>query len=899
MALPFSFASELAPPLNPGNRHGPFEYGGNLYGVFQDTTNIHVEVWKSTDDGDSWSEADSANHKTFSTVPPGRYLDVVQDRVNSNILHILYSVTSTTSRIVVSQFNMATDAWGATTGLSGPVLNSSTITGNAVVFLAVRSDGDYVVLYNGLTESSMGTAYRRARLIRHEGSTWTEVGIIENDVIAEHRDARAIEMDAADRAYLFYTNTTLSDLRVKTYNSSNALNIAAGTAGTDIDASANVGIYSASHPAWIDTTTDQIVIPYVDSTGDLNLAYADVGDTPSWSTTAITATNDPEYTNSNPASLALDGTTIYAFWPDDTDQDIYRDSGTTAGGFGTDTEWKDAITCNGISIGKITDAVGVLYFDGTTVKYDKHTLVAANTDPRRPVKHTSVNNRGRLKPGRMIQTRGAARVSAEDASTFAKPGRVLIGPDPIARRYVQQPRIGIRQREFVAPPPDRLAPSQLASVNNRGRIHGGQIIQTKGAARISAEDASTFARPYLHVTVNNAGRIRTGRTRILDGARRIGVGDPRTFPGYLTHDPDHQRRIRQALLIQTAGASRVSAEDASTFARPSLLVHDPDPKRRRIPGRITQTLGAHQAVGVADERTFPALVIGSRNHGRRGTVLQLLGGRREGAAPPPEEITRPLHVIADNDHARRIRAALLVLTRGAARTSPSDPRTRPVVIAHDPDARRRWHGGKIIQTLGAQQAVGTGDDRTWALWLSQDRDPKRRLHGGRVIQTLGSQQATGIADERTWPALVLASRNHGRPGLIVRTQGGRVTSATDPRTWPVTLIRGDERRRGGSIRLAWTTKDEPVADTGRTRPVLHVMPPDRRIVRRSSVYLPHTAWVGIVPSASFLAGAPSTAFDAGAPTNANLNAGAPANTFTAGAPATANYLAGEPDYTIS
>lgn len=109
-----------------------------------------------------------------------------------------------------------------------------------------------------------------------------------------------------------------------------------------------------------------ITVPYVDSNGDLREATATTAQNPSWSTAAVATTNGPEYTNANPGALALNGSTLHRFWPDDSTQDIWRNSSID----GTETEWKDAITCNGISIGMITGGIGVLYDDGGTIKYD-------------------------------------------------------------------------------------------------------------------------------------------------------------------------------------------------------------------------------------------------------------------------------------------------------------------------------------------------------------------------------------------------------------------------------------------------------------------------------------------------------------------------------------------------
>src|SRR5262245_30889999 len=72
MALPFSFSSELKWPDHLNARLGPFESGGNLYAVLCDKTANTLEVWKSTDGGNSWAEQDAANHKSAYNAPGHR-----------------------------------------------------------------------------------------------------------------------------------------------------------------------------------------------------------------------------------------------------------------------------------------------------------------------------------------------------------------------------------------------------------------------------------------------------------------------------------------------------------------------------------------------------------------------------------------------------------------------------------------------------------------------------------------------------------------------------------------------------------------------------------------------------------------------------------------------------------
>ena len=213
---PVTVAAGLSWSAHRANRHGPFEYNSNLYGVFIDATNNHVEVWKSTNSGASWAEADSANHQSATGGTLGA--DTVQVGSTLYILNSRNSGAGATWR--VRTFSMSTDTWGAE--VDSGIQDFPNVSGIDTAFLAVRSDGDYIVLHNTSTQSVMGNPYRRVAYSRYEGGAWT----LDTDVdgigsTAQHADARMIAMDAADRAYLFYTNWNTGALHLRTLTSAN------------------------------------------------------------------------------------------------------------------------------------------------------------------------------------------------------------------------------------------------------------------------------------------------------------------------------------------------------------------------------------------------------------------------------------------------------------------------------------------------------------------------------------------------------------------------------------------------------------------------------------------------------------------------------------------------------
>src|SRR5688572_23275494 len=105
MVLPFSFSSELRWSAHRNNMLGPFENGSNLYAVLPDTTNDTIEVWKSTDGGDSWAEQDSGNHQSMSATASEKFVHVIKAGTD---LHILYYVSARIRWVV---FSLSSDTW--------------------------------------------------------------------------------------------------------------------------------------------------------------------------------------------------------------------------------------------------------------------------------------------------------------------------------------------------------------------------------------------------------------------------------------------------------------------------------------------------------------------------------------------------------------------------------------------------------------------------------------------------------------------------------------------------------------------------------------------------------------------------------------------------------------------
>jgi hypothetical protein len=326
MALPFSFSSELKWSISRNGRHGVYENGSDLYAVLIDATNNHVEVWRSTDGGNSWSEQDSAGKPSISTTASRKSVDVVQA---GTTLHV--AVLRGTGPALVANFSMATNTWGTATA-EGSVVSGGSNSGNAPIFLARRSDGDYILVHQGATESVMGTAYRRVTYSRHEGSTWTVAQAVSATGVQSHYDAHAAILGDSDRVHIFYTDSANADLLHRSLTSANVLN-----AVQTVDASVHVTInHSVGVPV---KNGSELFIPYVDSDQNIADVRVNSADSPTWPSpnTGITPSLGPEYTDSNFAGV-YDGSNYRVFWRSSTNSGIYQNI--HSGTWGTPTGYK-------------------------------------------------------------------------------------------------------------------------------------------------------------------------------------------------------------------------------------------------------------------------------------------------------------------------------------------------------------------------------------------------------------------------------------------------------------------------------------------------------------------------------------------------------------------------------
>jgi hypothetical protein len=372
MAFPSTVTGAWPNHLN--STAGIFVNGSNLYVFTSAPSTLDLTANKSTDGGDTWSAVGTS---------PGL----------SSVFNVIQNGTSTyaagfiNSAVRIVPFDMTTDTWG-TSITGGPTINQN-VAATTPVYFCLRSDGTYVMTYQGSTESVMGTAYRRVKIHYYNGSwngPYDLVGSANSPPAntlpgtQAHHDLRFGLLGSSDRFHCFYTSSAGSSLLHRPFLSGNTFATANNSGSGTID----LGNYAAGIVlAYVDGSDTKLVIPCRHSfTLDLQVFRATSADTLSWSTQTV-STTQPEITTSNPAASVAVGTTVHLFFVNDADVDIYRDNDQGSGTWQADVEWKDAVTCGGINARTFTysgtDYIGVLYRDSSVVKFDRYQLSSAAT----------------------------------------------------------------------------------------------------------------------------------------------------------------------------------------------------------------------------------------------------------------------------------------------------------------------------------------------------------------------------------------------------------------------------------------------------------------------------------------------------------------------------------------
>lgn len=154
---------------NVDHQRGMFHWDGNRYLVLDDYSNHTLEVWMSTDEGVTWAEADSGNHKSYSSTLYRTHFHVIQDTST------LYFTYTSGSESVISPFDLATDTWGSTiTGGPLPDLPTAAdkVQPNGVAMSAPLGGGEFQTFYTKNFVDSLTDTRTEIRYQLYDGTSW-------------------------------------------------------------------------------------------------------------------------------------------------------------------------------------------------------------------------------------------------------------------------------------------------------------------------------------------------------------------------------------------------------------------------------------------------------------------------------------------------------------------------------------------------------------------------------------------------------------------------------------------------------------------------------------------------------------------------------------------------------
>lgn len=381
MALPTTIVSDVGLK----GYHPPFKSsGGNFYSVVRADAD-ELDVYKASDPTDSWTVQDSGDGPVhagtllgFATVQGGDLIHII---AWSSAAYEYYS------------FNMATDQW-----VADQAIESSIDADQPWGSIAVRSDGDVVVVYAGITDANMGDNKERVDVNIRTGTTWG--GPVALDAGGDiHYGNPTCVLGTNDGVHIAWGEQTdtspdpptlLGRLLIRTLNSSDSLS----TVGNNGNGLSTFLLGASNIVSYDDSGTQRITGSAVgqfqeltslacreDGSGDIEVVSAGFGVNAESLTAEMFVNNEVGVQTT--AILGTDNHTLYSGGGiDGVDQDLYYLKSTDNGdNWDTEIEEIDAITVNFIStniyVRSGNNKLAYVYDDGGVQKYNEKDLGSA------------------------------------------------------------------------------------------------------------------------------------------------------------------------------------------------------------------------------------------------------------------------------------------------------------------------------------------------------------------------------------------------------------------------------------------------------------------------------------------------------------------------------------------
>lgn len=343
-------------------------------------------VYKTdSNDGASWSQEGSAGITGTAT------LQSVNAQSNVNDIGTTYfgqGASTAGALITFRRSEVSGPVQDPGTGLSSTSFGVN-VSGNAPVFNGRRASGNTILVFQGATETVMGSARRRIKLAFHNGTSWSSLFDVAGSAntpdatlpgIGADCELRWAAMDPNGDFHIVYSRSDSSTLQYRKFKSDNtfatvnSLNSAVASATANYPVGQGTFYYVA--PDWY------VIIPYVDNASNtLKSARCKTTITETaanWTLTQIVNAS-AEVTASNPAVLVADnaqGGKVFCWRVVPTTRGLQF---TDDGGSNTwkpETAWRGATQqVGGVSGFYVEDGIALVYLEESTtpdeVRYDR------------------------------------------------------------------------------------------------------------------------------------------------------------------------------------------------------------------------------------------------------------------------------------------------------------------------------------------------------------------------------------------------------------------------------------------------------------------------------------------------------------------------------------------------
>jgi hypothetical protein len=178
----------------PGHHPPVKSSGGAFYSVVRADAD-ELDVYKATDPTASWTVQDSGDGPVHAGTILG-YATTVDD----NIIHM---IVWSAAAYEYWTFDMDTDQW-----VTDQAIESSIDADQPWGSIAVRSDGDVVVAYAGVTDANMGDQKERVDVNIRTGSTWGGPVALDAGGDVHYGNSNIVKRAASDDMHILWHQTT-------------------------------------------------------------------------------------------------------------------------------------------------------------------------------------------------------------------------------------------------------------------------------------------------------------------------------------------------------------------------------------------------------------------------------------------------------------------------------------------------------------------------------------------------------------------------------------------------------------------------------------------------------------------------------------------------------------------